>query len=439
MTTDFKPADTTPITPPPPAPERQQRYTAVAIALHWSIALLIIGMIAVGWIMEDMAGGPGSPKTAIIQIHKSIGITILLLTIARIVWRLMNPPPPEPAMPKWQAFLASSVHILLYALMIAMPLTGWIMASAEIAQHETRFFGTVEMYVPGIASLPAETQKGVADTMDMLHSRLAWVIIGLLVLHVAGALKHQFVDKDGLLARMAPGLFGRTAGTATSGRGGLFAFGGAIAVFAIVAGLSLSAPPAPAGDTTAAASEETTAPKSNAPAWAVDYEKSTLKFSAAYMGRPFEGSFSGWKADIQLDTDAPANKDTPVDGYIRVAIPMASVNTGEPYYDENVTQGDWFDVAKFPEAVFEVTGGVFKDSDTQYEATGVLTLKGARNPVRLPFTLALDGATATVHAETTLKRMALGVGKGTYIEEKGDAEWVADDVKVIIDLVATRQ
>ncbi|HOY78943.1 MAG TPA: cytochrome b/b6 domain-containing protein [Hyphomonadaceae bacterium] len=421
-----------------PAPERQQRYTAVAIALHWSIALLIIGMIAVGWIMEDMAGGPGSPKTAIIQIHKSIGITILLLTIARIVWRLMNPPPPEPAMPKLQALLASSVHIFLYALMIAMPLTGWIMASAEIAQHETRFFGTVEMYVPGIAGLPAEAREGVAETMHMLHARLTWVIIGLLVLHVAGALKHQFVDKDGLLARMAPGLFGRTAGPIDKGRGGILAFGGAAAVFAIIASLSLSAPPAHTHDTVAA-TEETTAPKSNAPAWVVDYEKSTLKFSAAYMGRPFEGAFSGWKAQIQLDTDAPASKDTPVDGYIRVAIPLASVSTGEPYYDENVTQGDWFDVAKFPEAVFEVTGGVFKDSDTQYEATGVLTLKGAKNPVRLPFTLTLDGATATAHAETTLKRMALGVGKGTYTEEKGDAEWVADDVKVIIDLVATRQ
>ncbi len=432
-------ADTTPIETPPPPAERQQRYTAVAIALHWAIALLIIGMIAVGWIMGDMAGGPGSPKTAIIQIHKSIGITILLLTIARIVWRLMNPPPPEPAMPKWQARLASSVHILLYALMIAMPLTGWIMASAEISQHETRFFGTVEMYIPGIPTLSDGAREGIADVTENLHSKLAWVIIALLALHVAGALKHQFVDKDGLLARMAPGLFGRTAGPVNKGHGGLFAFGGAIAVFAIIAGLSLSAPPAPAGDTTVAATEETAALKSNAPVWVVDYEKSTIKFGAAYMGRPFEGTFSGWKADIQLDTNAPANKDTPVDGYIRVAIPLASVNTGEPYYDENVTQGDWFDVAKFPEAVFEVTGGVFKDSDTQYEATGVLTLKGAKNPVRLPFTLALDGATATAHAETTLKRIALGVGKGTYTEEKGDAEWVADDVKVIIDLVATRQ
>jgi len=171
----------------------------------------------------------------------------------------------------------------------------------------------------------------------------------------------------------------------------------------------------------------------------VDYEKSAIIFRSGYMGRPFEGRFTKWTAQIQLDTDAPANKDVPVDGYIRVAIPMSAAQTGEPYYDENVSQGDWFDVAKYPEAVFEVTGGVFKDSDTQYEATGVLTLKGAKNPVRLPFTLKIEGTTATVHGETTLKRMALGVGAGTLTAEKGDAEWVQDDVLVVIDLVATRK
>lgn len=417
----------------------QQRYTAVAIALHWAIALLIIGMIAVGWIMDAMPGGPGSPKTEIIQIHKSVGITILLLTVARIVWRLMNPPPAEPPMPKWQSLLANSVHILLYVMMLAMPLTGWIMASAEISQHETRFFGTVEMYVPGIPGLPAETREGLADTFGSLHSAGAWVIIGLLALHVAGAVKHQFIDKDGLLARMAPGLFGRTAGPVDNGQGSLWAFGGAALVFAIVAGLSFSAPPsatAPAETTTA----ENTAPKSNAPAWAVDYEKSSIVFRSGYMGRPFEGRFTKWTAQIQLDTDAtPPNPNTPVDGYIHVAIPLSSAQTGEPYYDENVSQGDWFDVAKYPEAVFEVTGGVFKDSDTQYEATGVLKIKGGEHPVRLPFTLKLDGATATAHAETTLKRMALGIGAATPTAEAGDAEWVQDDVLVVIDLVATRQ
>ncbi|MEQ1608344.1 MAG: cytochrome b/b6 domain-containing protein [Hyphomonadaceae bacterium] len=422
----------------PSATAGQQRYTAIAIALHWAIALLIIGMIAVGWIMDAMPGGPGSPKIAIIQIHKAVGITILMLTIARIIWRVMNPPPAEPPMPKWQSLLASSVHILLYVLMVAMPLTGWIMASAEIDQHDTRYFGTFEMNVPGIPGLPAETREGMADGFEQVHSKLAWVIIGLLVLHVAGAVKHQFIDKDGLLARMAPGLFGRTAGPVDDGQGGIWAFGAAALIFAAIAGVSLSAPSAGTAPTTPAA-EESQTPVSNAPAWTVDYEKSAILFRSGYMGQPFEGRFSKWTAQIQLDAAAPANPDKPIDGYIRVVIPMSSAQTGEPYYDENVGQGDWFDVAKHPEAVFEVTGGVFKDSDTQYEATGILKLKGVDHPVRLPFTLKIDGQTATAHGETTLKRLALGVGAETLTEAKGDAEYVQDDVLVVIDIVATRQ
>lgn len=431
------PAETPAPTPPPPASTAQNRYTAVAIALHWAIALLIIGLIAVGWIMDELPGGPGSPKTAIIQLHKSFGITVLLLTVARIAWRLMNPPPPEPAMPAAQKFLASAVHILLYVIMLVMPLSGWIMASAEIGQHETRFFGTVEMYIPGIPGLPDATREAVAETSESIHHLLPWIIIALLGLHVAGAVKHHFIDKDGLMARMAPGIFGRTAGPVDNGHGAIWAFGAAIAVFGIVAATSLATAPAPAPAPVVAEQEQ--APLSKAPAWTVDAAKSSLAFKFGYMGKDYEGKFPEWTAQIQLDTDAPANADTPVDGYVRVAIPLAKVSTGQSYFDENVVQGDWFDVTKSPEAVFEVKGGVFKTSDTAYEATGVLTIKGVDHPVRLPFTLNVAGATATMHGEVTLNRLDLGIGKGTASKEEGDAEWVAPEVKVIVDVVATRQ
>lgn len=423
--------------PAPPASPAQQRYTAVAIALHWAIALLIIGLIAIGWYMDELPGGPGSPKTAIIQLHKSFGITVLLLTIIRIIWRVMNPPPAEPAMPAWQKLLANTVHVLLYMIMLVMPLSGWIMASAEINQHDTRFFGTFEMYVPGVPGLPAAAREGIAHRAETIHEILPWIIIALLALHVAGALKHQFVDRDGLLARMAPGIFGRTSGPPDNGHGAIWAFGAAIAVFAIVAGTSLTSPPAPTPAPAVAQDEQ--APLSKAPAWIVDPAKSALAFKFGYMGKEYEGKFPDWTAQIQLDTDAPANAETPVDGYVRVAIPLAKVSTGQSYFDENVVQGDWFDVSGSPEAVFEVKGGVFKLSDTSYEATAVLSLKGVDHPVRLPFTLNVAGTTATMHGEVTLSRLDLGVGKGTSAKESGDAEWVADAVKVIVDVVATRQ
>jgi cytochrome b561/polyisoprenoid-binding protein YceI len=411
-----------------PAP--QQRYTAVAIALHWIIAVLIIGMLVFGFILDGMDYGPGSPKMALVQIHKSIGITILLLSVARLIWRLMNPPPPEPPMPQWQKLLATTVHVFLYVLIIAMPLSGWIMASASIA-HDTRFFGTLEVSLPGFSGMPTDDRNAIDDLFHNVHFQLAWVIIVLLGLHLAGALKHQFIDKDGLIARMLPGIAGRTSGPPDNGHGALWAFGAAALLFAVVAGSSLLGG-APAATATG---PEQVGPSqaSPAPAWTVDPAQSSIKFRSAYMGRAFEGSFRKWDATIQFD---PAK---PQDARIRVVIPTNSITTGQAYFDENVTQGDWFDVTKHKEAVFEVNEGVFKDSETQYEATGILTVKGVRYPVRLPFSLEISGATAKMHGETTLLRLDLGLGRDTRDKANGDEEWVQNEVAVVVDIVATRQ
>lgn len=411
-----------------PAPH--QRYTAVAIALHWTIALLIIGMLAFGFILDGMAGGPGSPKVGLIQIHKSTGVTILLLSVARVVWRMMNPPPPGPPMPQWQKLLATTVHVFLYVLIIAMPLTGWIMASASTA-HDTRFFGAFEISLPGFSGMPVEDRKAIDDAFHSVHGNLAWVIIVLLGLHLAGALKHQFVDRDGLIARMAPGLFGRTSGPPDNGHGALWAFGASALLFAIIAGSSLVTG-APAA--TATGPEQVgPAQASPAPAWTVDPAQSSIKFKSAYMGRPFQGSFKTWTATIQFD---PAK---PQDARIRVVIPTKSIDAGDPYFTENVTAGDWFDAAKYAEAVFEVNEGVFKDSETEYEATGVLTVKGVRFPLRLPFNLNINGNTAKMHSEITLLRLDLGIGRDTKAKASGDEEWVQNEVAVVVDVVAMRQ
>ncbi|HET6344455.1 MAG TPA: YceI family protein, partial [Myxococcota bacterium] len=355
-----------------------------------------------------------------------------LLSIARVVWRLMNPPPPEPPMPGWQRGLALFVHVGLYVLIIAMPLTGWIMASAS-SDAPTRWFGLFDARMPGIPALPSETREGLEDGFEFAHSNLQWVIIAMLVLHVAGALKHQFVDKDGLLARMAPGLFGRTAGPPDNGHGLIWAIGAPLLVAAIVLGATVAPSATTAPATTLADGQQPPDRSSPAPFWKVDPAQSSIVFRSAYMGRPFEGRFEKWDAAIQFD---PAN---PRDARIRVTIPTISAKTGEPYFDDSISQGDWFDSAKFPDAVFEVNEGVFKDSETQYEATGVLTVKGVRYPVRLPFTLEINGANARMHGETTLQRLDIDIGKDTAAEAKGDEEWVQNDVRVVIDVVATRQ
>jgi cytochrome b561/polyisoprenoid-binding protein YceI len=416
-----------------------RRYTAVAIALHWAIAAMILGLLLVGWVMEDLAEGGLAERAqyqSIVQIHKSVGITVLLLSIARIAWRLMNPPPPAPAMAGWQAGASRAVHILFYVLMIAMPLSGWIMASASGA-FETRYFGGPDMRLPMIPQLAAETREVLEEIASSAHSLMAWLMAGLMVLHIAGALKHQFADRDGLLARMAPGLFGRTAGPPDDGQGAIWAFGAAGLLFAVIAGLNLASGQPATGQGQPDAGQQ--APASAAPAWTVDYARSRLAVRFTYMGRPYEGVFPEWTADIRLDTTAPPNADSPADGAVRVAIPVGRFSTGEPYFDDSLSQPDWFNAGQYPEAVFEVKGGVYRLNERDYEATGVLQMKGLSSPVRLPFSLDITGQEAVMHAEVGLSRLNLGVGAGTKAAPSGDEEWVGETVTVVIDLVATRQ
>ena len=157
------------------------RYTAVAIALHWAIAILILFMIWLGWNMED--------NETRYQLHKSIGISILILSVARVAWRLMNPPPALPAdMKPIEAKASHWVHMGLYILMIAMPLLGWALVSTSKFQVPTVLFGTVSWpNLPFLGGLRGN--EIVHVVLETLHSKGAWVIIGLLVLHVAGAIK----------------------------------------------------------------------------------------------------------------------------------------------------------------------------------------------------------------------------------------------------------
>lgn len=309
-----------------------KRYTSVAILLHWLIAAGIIGMIALGWIMGDMDRNDPL-RTPLYEWHKSIGLSILLLSLARIAWRLMNPAPPEPPMPGWQAKAAGAVHIAFYVLIIAMPLTGWLYSSLA-RSGGTEFWGLPWTDLPGSSLLQGDARQAIRPQVENVHSKLAWVAIVLLALHVAGALKHQFVDKDGLLARMAPGLFGRTEGPFKPARGGLIAAG--IAVLVAGAGLGLGA--AQGGDVAVALDEPPVAAPSPevsaAPAWAIDAAQSAIVFKSAYMGRPFEGRFSNWTGDIRFDPDKPETST------VRIVIPTAQVSTGEAYFDENVTEGD---------------------------------------------------------------------------------------------------
>ncbi len=179
-----------------PAAQRSQRYTLPAMLLHWLIALLIFGLFPLGLYMSDLALSPR--KLQLISWHKWLGITVLLLVVLRLVWRLGHRPPPLPdSVPRWQAHAADALHKLLYLLILAIPLSGWALSSA--AGIPVVWWGVLPL--PSL--LPAD--HALARELAQLHKWLNFTMAALVVAHVGAALKHHLVDRDGVLLRMLPG------------------------------------------------------------------------------------------------------------------------------------------------------------------------------------------------------------------------------------------
>jgi cytochrome b561 len=179
------------------------RYSAAAIVLHWTIALLILVQIALGWTMNEWLPDH-SPRQAFVEgVHISLGLTILLLVLVRIGLRLVRRPPPLPlGMPAWERALATASHLLFYILLLILPLTGWALVS--LSAHPISFWGLPWPHLPGVgALLGSPAPKAVRHQLSHIHVYiLIWIVLLNLALHVAGALKHQF-DGRPVLWRMA--------------------------------------------------------------------------------------------------------------------------------------------------------------------------------------------------------------------------------------------
>ena len=170
------------------------RYSTTAIVLHWLLALAIVASFSVGVYMHDLPFSPQRLK--LYNWHKWAGITILALSALRLLWRLTHRPPADPPMPAWQARAAHATHALLYLLFFAVPLVGWAYSSA--AGFPIVWFGVLPLpdFVPA--------DEALAETLKPWHGWLAKALAALVLLHVAAALKHQLLDRDGLLLRMWP-------------------------------------------------------------------------------------------------------------------------------------------------------------------------------------------------------------------------------------------
>ncbi len=174
-----------------------RRYANVAVTLHWTIVVLLLTQVWLGFTFADMPRGP--ERMAFFTWHKTIGATILVLTLVRLGYRVLNPPPPYPEeMPAWRRTAAAWSHRLLYFLLIALPLTGLIAVSGRATDWFTPLLGGIPLpVVPGISEATGEMSGGV-------HEVLVWTTIALLVLHVGAALYEQFIARCGVAYRMPP-------------------------------------------------------------------------------------------------------------------------------------------------------------------------------------------------------------------------------------------
>lgn len=179
-----------------------------ARVLHWVMALLILGLAAVGLYAVEFQTDLIA-RIELTQTHKSFGFIVFWLAVLRVIWRLANPTPALPdSMPGWQKAASHASHLALYALIFAIPLTGWLMASASPLNDEGAYPVQIKNEVFGLFSMPDPFPTGdkeLSDSLAKAHFWLAMTLLGVLVLHVLAALKHHFVDRDTILTRMTLG------------------------------------------------------------------------------------------------------------------------------------------------------------------------------------------------------------------------------------------
>jgi cytochrome b561 len=176
-------------------PVAQSKYGTTAKLFHWAIVALIAFQLPLGWLMPDIKRGmtPGSAMS----LHISIGITVLVVIVLRLIWRVTHPVAPESYLPGWQRLSSELVHWLLYLVVLATTLSGWLFESAR--------GWTISLY--GIVPLPRLVEEGspVGHALGDLHSTMMWVLVALVSVHILAALVHLFIYRDRVMQRMLPG------------------------------------------------------------------------------------------------------------------------------------------------------------------------------------------------------------------------------------------
>ncbi len=375
----------------------QARYGTLSKIFHWATVLLIFTLIPLGIMADDAPFATDNEltrKAYLFSLHKTLGITLFFLAVLRILWALVQPKPgslnPDN---KPEHFMAEMVHWLLYGSLIIVPLTGWITHAASQ--------GFAPIWWPFGQSLPFIPKSvGLSETASTLHMIFERVLVVSILLHFAGALKHHVIDRDATLRRM---WFGRPDLPQVAPHHPSFApLAGAlviwIAALGLGAGLGFFAPDHNHDH------DHAQAPVLEAVSSEWQVETGSIALSITQFGSQVDGSFAEWTSVISFDPNA-----TGILGHVETEIAIASLTLGSVTGQSMGT--DYFDAAQFPTATFtaEITA-----TETDYVATGTLTLKGTTIPITLPFTLEIsnDGADdiAMMTGATQVNRTDFGIG-----------------------------
>ena len=391
----------------------RETYGSVARTLHWLTALLILTAIPLGAVANNLPYDSAEAlarKATLFSIHKTVGIAAFAVAVLRILWAVAQPKPHGIAShAAHEAWAAAAVHWLLYGSLVVVPLTGWI--------HHAATTGFAPIWWPFGQDLPfVPKDEGLAATFAGLHVVTKWVLIAAILLHVAGALKHHLIDRDATLRRM---LAGAPRAEVAPHHHGLAPLAAALVLWAgaIGAGGALGAydrhGTAVAGVALAEVASD----------WKV--QEGDLSIAVTQLGSRVEGRFADWTAAITFedrDTPGPA-------GTVEVIVAIPSLTLGS--VTSQALGADFFAAETFPTATFAAD---ILRTDTGYVAEGTLTIRDRSVPATLPFTLAIDGDTASMEGGLTVNRIDFGIGAGTQPTEQN----VGFAVEIAARLTATR-
>jgi cytochrome b561/polyisoprenoid-binding protein YceI len=382
-----------------PATNTSDAYGSVTKTFHWMTAFLILTAFPLGLVANNMPFDTSealAQKAFVFSLHKTVGVMAFAVALGRILWALTQTKPaamhPER---RAETFAAETVHWLLYASMLVVPLSGWI--------HHAATTGFAPILWPFGQGLPLVPQsQGVELFFKEIHFVFTKVLGVAVFLHIAGAVKHAVIDRDGTLARMwggtdkiAPPRVAHSAMPVLAAAVIYVAgFGGAFAL------VQSHAPV----ETESAALEEV------ASEWQV--QEGTLSITVQQLGAAVTGSFADWTAAISFDETADAQG---THGSVGVEIAIGSLTLGS--VTNEALGADFFNAADFPTARFDaVIRAAEGGAEGGYVAEGTLSLRDAQVPVALPFALTLDGDQAAMTAEVVLDRRDFGMGE-TYPDE----------------------